>query len=84
MEEDSCGTLTTTSSTIFKSFAIRGSFSHETYVYPEVIVSDLQIISGKETEYSGHKMDVSSFDKPLLSAMLFGRTYALDSSTVII
>ena len=84
MEEDSCGTFTTTSSTIFKSFAIRGNFSNETYVYPEVIVSDLQIISGEETEYSGHKMDVSSFDKPLLSAMLFGRTYALDSSTAVI
>ena len=84
MEKDSCGSLTTTSSTIFKSFAIEGNFSNETYVYPEVILSDLQIISGKETEYSGHKMVVSSFNKPLLSAMLFGRTYALDSSTSVI
>ena len=84
MEEDSCGTFTTTSSTVFKSFAIEGNFSNETYVYPEVILSDLQIISGKETEYSGHKMAVSSFNKPLLSAMLFGRTYALDSSTAVI
>lgn len=84
MEEHSCGSSTTTSSTIFKSFAIKGNFSNETYVYPEVILSDLQIISGKETEYSGHKMVVSSFNKPLLSAMLFGRTYALDSSTSII
>ena len=53
-------------------------------MYPEVILSDLQIISGNETEYSGHKMAVSSFNKPLLSAMLFGRTYALDSSTAVI
>ena len=58
MEEHSCGSSTTTSSTIFKSFAIKGNFSNETYVYPEVILSDLQIISGirKETEYSGLKM----------------------------
>jgi len=84
MEEQSCGSSTTTSSTIFKSFAIEGNFSTETYVYPEVILSDLQIIPGKETEYSGHKMVVSSFNKPLLSAMLFGRTYALDSSTSVI
>ena len=84
MEEQSCGSSTTTSSTIFKSFAIEGNFSNETYVYPEVILSDLQIVSGKETEYSGHKMVVSSFNKPLLSAMLFGRTYALDSSTSVI
>ena len=84
MEEQSCGSSATTSSTIFSSFAIDGNFSNETYVYPEVIVSDLQIVSGKETEYSGHKMVVSSFNKPLLSAMLFGRTYALDSSTSVI
>ena len=75
MKEHSCGSSTTTSSTIFKSFAIQGNFSSETYVYPEVILSDLQIISGKETEYSGHKMVVSSFNKPLLSATLFGRIY---------
>ena len=84
MEGHSCGSSTTTSSTIFKSFAIKGNFSSETYVYPEVILSDLQIISGNETEYSGHKMVVSSFNKPLLSAVLFGRTYALDSSSFII
>ena len=84
MEGQSCGSFITTSSTIFKSFAIEGNFSNETYVYPEVILNDLQIISGKETEYSGHKMVVNSFNKPLLSAMLFGRTYALDSSTAVI
>lgn len=84
MEEHSCGELTTTSTTIFKSFAIKGNFSNETYVYPEVLLSDMQIISGKETEYFGHKMVVSSFNRALLSAMLFGRTYALDSSTSVI
>ena len=84
MEENSCGSFTTTSSTIFKSFAIEGNFSNETYVYPEVILNDLQIISGNETEYSGHKMVESSFNKPLLSAMLFGRTYSLDTSTAVI
>ena len=84
MEEQSCGSSTTTSSTIFRSFAIEGNFFNDTYVYPEVILSDLQIVSGKETEYSGHKMVVSSFNKPLLSAMLFGRTYALDSSTSVV
>lgn len=35
-------------------------------------------------DYSGHKMVVSSFNNPLVYAMLFGRTYALDSSTAII
>lgn len=84
MEENSCGNSTTTSSTIFKSFAIEGNFSNETYVYPEVILNDLQIISGNEMDYSGHKMVVSSFNNPLVYAMLFGRTYALDTSTAVI
>lgn len=78
MEEDSCGTPTLTSSTIFNSFQLMGNFSSKAYVFPEVLASNVELIAAKEISISGNVMSVNSFEKPLLSAALFGRIFELD------
>lgn len=78
MEKDSCGSPTQTSSTIFSSFQLTGNFSAKAYVFPEVLASDVELIPAKMMSVSGNVMSVNSFEKPLLSAVLFGRIYELD------
>ena len=78
MEKSSCGTPTQTSSTIFNSFQLMGNFSSKAYVHPEVLVSDVELIPAKAMLMSGNVMSVNVFEKPLLSAVLFGRIYELD------
>ena len=78
MEKDSCGTPTQTSSTMFSSFQLTGNFSTKAHVFPEVLASDVELIPAKMMSVSGNVMSVNSFEKPLLSAVLFGRIYELD------
>ena len=78
MEKSSCGTPTQTSSTIFNSFQLMGNFSSKAYVFPEVLASNVELIPAKAMSVSGNVMSVNSFEKPLLSAVLFGRIYELD------
>ncbi len=79
MLKDSCGMATLTSSTIFNSFQLMGNFSSKAYVFPEVLASNVELIAAKEISISGNvNMSVNSFEKPLLSAVLFGRIYELD------
>ncbi|KAL9961908.1 hypothetical protein ACROYT_G030944 [Oculina patagonica] len=79
MEKDSCGSPTQTSSTIFNSFQLMGNFSSKAYVFPEVLASGVELIPAKAMAISGNVMSVNSFEKPLLSAVLFGRIYELDN-----
>lgn len=78
MEKDSCGTATQTSSTIFNAFQLMGNFSSKAYVFPEVLASNVELIPAKAIAISGNVMSVNRFEKPLLSAVLFGRIYELD------
>ena len=82
MEETSCGTPITSASTVFKSFSVVGNFSSKAYVYPEVLSSGVKLISAKNISFSGPKMTVESFNRPLLSAALFGRIYELDNDVL--
>lgn len=79
MEKQSCGNvLNTTSSTLFKKLSIAGNFSSKTYVFPEVLLSNMLLTAGNETKYFGNKLVADELDRPLFSAILFGRTFALD------
>ena len=78
MEKDSCGTPTFTSSTIFNSFQLMGNFSSKAYVFPEVLASNVELVPAEAISISGYVMSVNSFEKPLLSAVLFGRIYELN------
>lgn len=78
MEKDSCGTPTVTSSTIFNSFQLMGNFSSKAYIFPAVLASDVELIPAKAMSISGNVMSVNKFNKPLLSAVLFGRIYDVD------
>ena len=79
MEKQSCGNvLNTTSSTLFKKLSIASNFSSKTYVFPEVLLSNMLLTAGNETKYFGNKLVADELDRPLFSAILFGRTFALD------
>ena len=78
MQKDSCGSPTLTAETMFNSFMLMGNFSSKAHVFPEVLSSDVELISAKAILLSGPKMTVQSFNKPLVSAVLFGRIYELD------
>ena len=79
MEKQSCGNvLDTTSSTLFKKLSIAGNFSSKTYVFPEVLLSNMLLTAGNETKYFGNKLVADELDRPLFSAILFGRIFALD------
>lgn len=78
MEEDSCGSPILAASTVFNSFTVMGNFSSKAHVFPEVLSSDVELISAKAMSVSGPKMTVQPFNKPLVSAVLFGRIYELD------
>lgn len=79
MEETSCGSPTFTSSTVFNSFSVMGTFSSKAHVYPEVLSSGVKLVSATDIVVSGPKMMVKSFNRPLVSAVLFGRIYELDN-----
>ena len=78
LEEKSCGQETLEASTVFKSFSLIGNFSPKAHVYPEVLASRVQLISPKEMQFLGHQMIVMTFNRPLVSAVLFGRVYEWD------
>jgi len=80
MEEHSCGSPTFTASTTFRSLTVMGNFSSKAHVFPEILLSDVQLLSAKAMSVSGPKMTVQSFNKPLLAAVLFGRIYELDNA----
>lgn len=82
MKEDSCGSPIQTASTAFTSFTLMGNFSSKAHVFPEVLSSDVELVSAKSISVSGSKMVVESFNKPLLSAVLFGRIYDLDNNII--
>ena len=80
MDDSSCGSPTFSVSTVFSSFSILGNFSSKAHIFPEVLSSDVELISAKTISVSGPEITVQPFNKPLLSAVLFGRIYELDHS----
>ena len=82
-DDESCGKPTETSSTIFKSITLAGNFSSKTTVFPELLgsgIDHIELFPSSVMDFTGNQMVVHSPDKPLVSAVLFGRLYSQDKN----
>lgn len=76
---DNCGSQVKTSSTIFTNFQLSGNFTSSTQVFPEILVSGMELVSKDDMQVSGHAvMTVEKMKYPLVCAVLFGRDYSKD------
>ncbi|GFS04655.1 pantetheinase [Elysia marginata] len=81
-KKKSCGSLTTTASTVFTKISLRGEFQTK-YVYPQVILSDdhdqLALTRPEAWTFDGKALETSaSFSSTVLNAILLGRDYSRD------
>ncbi|XP_069091274.1 pantetheinase-like [Pleurodeles waltl] len=76
---DTCGEPVETSSTLFQSFSLSGTFG-TSFVFPEVLLTGIKLAPGDfEISPDGRLVSRSSISStPLLSATLFGRWYDKD------
>ena len=77
-EQKSCGQPVKEANTAFLSFEIKGNFSSKATVFPEVLSSNVELVSSHSINFDGFSLSSKLMDKPLLSAVLFGRVYSKD------
>ncbi|KAG6933354.1 vanin 1, partial [Chelydra serpentina] len=73
-----CGQPVATAQTRFEAFSLSGTFG-TSYVFPEVLLSGVQLASGEFQVLSdGRLISQSGTSKPVLTVTLFGRWYEKD------
>ncbi|XP_077667883.1 pantetheinase-like [Eretmochelys imbricata] len=73
-----CGLPVATAHTRFEAFSLSGTFG-TSYVFPEVLLSGVQLASGEFQVLSdGRLISQSGTSKPVLTVTLFGRWYEKD------